>query len=106
MRTEVIDQSQQKENNLSIVLRRLMTDPDCTRVKLATQTGLAQASITKIVSLLMNGGLVTEQETIGSGVGRRAVRLHLNGEKFTVAAMKMKSSPAVWSILTVMNAVE
>lgn len=89
MRTEVIDQSQQKENNLSIVLRRLMTDPDCTRVKLAAQTGLAQASITKIVSLLMNWGLVTEQETIGSGVGRRAVRLHLNGEKFTVAAIRI-----------------
>lgn len=89
MRTEVIDQAQQKENNLSIVLRRLMTDTDCTRVKLAAQTGLAQATVTKIVSLLMTWGIVTEQESIGSGVGRRAVRLRLQGEKFTVAAVRI-----------------
>ena len=89
MRTEVIDQIQQKENNLSIVLRRLMTDPNCTRVRLAAQTGLAQATVTKIISLLMSWGLVTEQETVGSGVGRRAVRLRLLGEKFTVAAVRI-----------------
>ena len=89
MRKEVIDQTQQKENNLSIVLRELMTDRDCTRVKLASRTGLAQATVTKIITQLMGWGIVTEQETIGTGVGRRAVRLHLRGEKFQVAALRL-----------------
>ena len=89
MRKEVIDQTQQKENNLSIVLGKLMTDRDCTRVKLASQTGLAQATVTKIISQLMSWGIVSEQETIGTGVGRRAVRLHLHGEKYAVAALRI-----------------
>lgn len=89
MRKEVIDQTQQKENNLSIVLRELMTDRDCTRVKLSARTGLAQATVTKIISQLMSWGIVSEQESIGSGVGRRAVRLHLHGEKYAVAALRI-----------------
>ena len=89
MRTEVIDQAQQRETNLSIVLQRLMTDKDCTRVKLAAQTGLAQATVTKIVFQLIGWGVVSEQETIGSGVGRRAVRLHLRGERYAVAAVRI-----------------
>lgn len=89
MRTEGIDQTQQKENNLSIILRRLMTGQDCTRVKLAAQTGLAQATVTKIISQLMDAGIVSEEESIGAGVGRRAVRLRLLGEQFVVAAVRI-----------------
>lgn len=89
MRDSTINQSEQKENNLSVVLRRLMTDKNCTRVKLAAGTGLAQATVTKIVSQLMAWGAVCEQECVGSGVGRRAIRLHLNGEKYAVAAVRI-----------------
>lgn len=89
MRDGVINQAEQKENNLSVVLRWLMTDRDCTRVKLAAKTGLAQATVTKIVSQLIAWGVVSEQESIGTGVGRRAIRLHLNAESYVVAAVRI-----------------
>lgn len=89
MRDSTINQTEQKENNLAVVLRCLMADRDCTRVKLAAKTGLAQATVTKIVSQLMAWGAVSEQESVGNGVGRRAIRLHLQGERYRVAAVRI-----------------
>lgn len=89
MKINSINQTVQKENNLSVVLRELRACNECTRVRLAKQTRLAQASITKIVAQLIEWGLVEERESIGSGVGRKAVRLHLNSENYHVAAVRI-----------------
>lgn len=89
MKRNCINQSFQKETNLSVLLRALRRDKACTRVKLAEMTGLAQASITKIITQLMEWGAVCEQESVGTGVGRKAVRLHLNTENYRVAAVRI-----------------
>lgn len=90
MKRGSITQNFQKENNIAVVLRALHTEAECTRVKLAEVTGLTQASITKIVNQLIEWGAVSELESIGSGVGRKATLLHLNSEHYRVAAVRIQ----------------
>ncbi len=90
MEKSCIDQSTQKENNLSVVLRTLLSNEKCcTRIQLTRDTGLAQATVTKITAQLIEWGMVSEQETIGTGVGRKAVRLHLNAGNYRVVAVRI-----------------
>lgn len=84
-----ISQNYQKEHNISVVMRALLADDGCTRVKLSEITGLTQPAITKIIAQLMGWNAVYEMESIGSGVGRKAVRLHLNAERYCVAAVRV-----------------
>jgi hypothetical protein len=90
MRQGTINQNFQKENNIAVVLRALRSDPACTRVKLAEATGLTQASITKIITQLIEWGAVSELESIGSGVGRKATLLQLNSDRYCVAAVRIQ----------------
>ena len=78
-----------KRPTLRFVLRTLRTGRATTRVELAEATGLAQASITKIVSQLIEWGTISECESVGTGVGRKAIRLRLNAGEFRVAAVRI-----------------
>ena len=89
MKRVSINQAFQKENNISIVLRALHADAECTRVKLAETTGLTQASITKIIAQLIEWGAGAEMEPIGTGVGRKATLLQLNSENYRVVAVRV-----------------
>ena len=89
MKQESINQNVQKENNISVVLRALRADTECTRIRLAKATGLTQPSITKIIAQLMEWGAVSELESVGNGIGRKATRLHLNAERYRVAAVRI-----------------
>lgn len=89
MKQGSINQNVQKENNISVVLRALRSDTECTRIRLAKATGLTQPSITKIIAQLMEWGTVSELESVGNGIGRKATRLHLNAERYRVAAVRI-----------------
>lgn len=84
-----INQNVQKENNISVVLRALRADTECTRIRLTKSTGLTQPSITKIIAQLIEWGAVSELEGVGGGIGRKATRLHLNAERYRVAAVRI-----------------
>ncbi len=84
-----INQNDQRENNLSLILRTLFHEKDTTRVKLAEETGLTQASITKIISGLIDKGIISEKESIGSGVGRKAILLHFNAERYYCCGVRL-----------------
>lgn len=77
-----INQMNLKESNLSQIIRTLFFDENCTRVSLSRKLGLSQASITNLVNLLIQKGLVSDSDNIESSKGRRPVRLKLNREKF------------------------
>jgi len=89
MKRESINQNFQKENNIAVVLRALSTRDCHTRVRLAEKTGLTQACITKIVAQLIEWGAVSELESVGTGVGRKATLLQLNAENYRVAAVRI-----------------
>lgn len=98
MKNEVINQNTQKENNISVVLRTLHGDESCTRIRLSEATGLTQASITKIIALLIEWGAVSESESIGTGVGRKSVLLHLNSDRYRVAAVRINRTYIIAAI--------
>lgn len=80
---EMIDQPTSiKEINYLRVLNLLRLHPGISRAEIVNQTGLSKATVSTIVSELMNEELVCED---GAGVqlasaGRRPVRLKLNGQ--------------------------
>ncbi len=78
-----------KENNLSLVIRSIRSDEQCSRVSLVRSTGLKQATITKIVNQLMQWGLVTENESLSNALGRKPIRLALNSDRFLVYAVRI-----------------
>lgn len=78
------------EMNQSLVLKLLQRNNLCSRVELSKLTGLTQASITKIVSALMERDLVAEVGLISGKCGRRSIGLQLNAEKFHVIAVKFE----------------
>lgn len=97
-----INQQSQRENNLSLVIRAIHGDDQCSRVKLTETTGLKQATITKIVNQLIEWGLVSETESLGSIVGRRPIRLVLNGEQYMILSVRINRNylrVAVYDIL-------
>ncbi len=89
MKQGSINQNVQKENNISVVLRALRADAECTRIRLTGATGLTQPAITKIIGQLIEWGTVSELEGVGNGIGRKAARLHLNAQRYRVAAVRI-----------------
>ncbi len=87
MKISSINQSIQREHNLSMAIEAIRRIPHCTRVKLAQVMGLSQAAVTKLVSQLIEWGAVSEQESIGNGLGRKATALRINTEKYRALAI-------------------
>ena len=100
MKQGSINQNVQKENNISVVLRALRSDTECTRIRLAKATGLTQPSITKIIAQLMEWGTVSELESVGNGIGRKATRLHLNSGRYRVAAVRINRTYINAAVMT------
>lgn len=84
------NQNYLSEMNQSLVLKLLQRNGICSRVELSKLTGLTQASITKIVSVLIEKELIVEAGLISGKYGRRSIGLRLNMEKFHVAAVKFE----------------
>lgn len=80
-----------KEHNISLVLRQLRIGENCSRVSIAHETGINQATITNIVSMLLKKGIVIEKESMASSaLGRKPVRLMLNSGKYNTCAVRIK----------------
>ena len=95
---KTINQDHQKEHNLGAIIRELHADRNCTRVKLVKAMQLTQASITKIIDRLIEWGVVSESGTVESSVGRKAIRLHLNTDRYHVIAARICRG---WTIVAV-----
>lgn len=83
------NQASLKESNLSLIIRSIHSSPNYSRVSLANKTGLKQATITKIIGLLIEWGLVSETESMESGVGRRPIRLTLNSDRYLLIGARI-----------------
>ncbi len=76
------------EMNRSAIVRILQQNEVCSRAEIAKLTGLTQASITKIVAVLMDMGIVSEVGFLKSSGNRRSIGLRLNAEKNLVIGVK------------------
>lgn len=78
-----------QESNRSLVLQILTENDICTRVQIAEQTGLQQASITKIIREFTAAGIVSEVCMMTGKKGRRSIGLRLNSHLFKVIGVKI-----------------
>ncbi len=76
------------EMNRSVIVKILQQKEVCSRAEISKITGLTQASITKIVAVLMDMGIVTEVGTIKGNGNRRSIGLRLNAEEMQVIGVK------------------
>ncbi len=76
------------EMNRSAIVRILQQMDVCSRADIAKMTGLTQASITKIVAVLIEMGIVTEVGFVKGNGNRRSIGLRLNAEQNLVIGVK------------------
>ncbi len=76
------------EMNRSAVVKILQQREVCSRADIAKQTGLTQASITKIVAALMEMGIVCEVGSMKGSGNRRSIGLKLNADKHQIIGVK------------------
>ncbi len=91
-----MDQNKQGKNlsdiqeiNRALVLKNLRNTPHCSRSQIAHNTGLQQATITKIVNDLIECGIVMETKLLKAERGRRSIGLALNTEHYMVVGVRL-----------------
>ncbi len=75
--------------NRSLVLRILSKRVTCTRSEIAESTELAPASITKIISSMIEAGIVHEGAPTTGKMGRRSISISLNRDICKLIAVKI-----------------
>ncbi|MEO9151617.1 MAG: ROK family transcriptional regulator [Lapillicoccus sp.] len=74
------DQASMRRSNMGLILRHLRDHGGQSRARVAAQTGLSKATMSSLISDLVERGLVTEGELErGGSVGRPGLALHLDG---------------------------
>ena len=76
------DYSDLRLHNLSLVLRLIMAEGAISRIDLSHRTGLSATSMTRICSSLIEAGLVRELPDSERKVGRRALVLAVDKDRF------------------------
>ena len=75
--------------NRSLILRILSKKSYCTRADLARETGLTQASISKITADMIEAGIILEGKSVTGKRGRRSISISFNPEICKVIAVKL-----------------
>ncbi len=81
-----------QEINRALVLKNLRNNPNCSRSQIARNTGLQQATITKIVNDFIDSGIVIETKLLKNERGRRSIGLALNAEHYMVIGVRLTRS--------------
>jgi len=77
------------ELNRLEVFKLLVRGTVCTRVELARQTGLKQATITNIINWFLENGVVEETGLVRGEKGRRSIALLLKAENYQIIGIRV-----------------
>src|SRR5512138_3368909 len=83
------DQEKVRKVNKSIVLNMLRLHAPISRAQVANLTGLNRGTVSNIVNVLIDEGLVFEDEQKGTGIGRPAISLGLRPEGGAVIGVEI-----------------
>ncbi|MBE7041066.1 MAG: ROK family transcriptional regulator [Ruminococcaceae bacterium] len=86
-------------------LLRLIRSGECSRASLAEQTGLTKASVSKLVSRLIEKDLIYETESDYVGVGRKPILLKIKGDVKKVLAISIDRQRCSVGIINLSGAV-
>jgi predicted NBD/HSP70 family sugar kinase len=78
-----------QEMNRSLLLKLIRKYRICTRAQLAKETGLKQASITKIIASLIELGIVREVGVVDGEKGRRSIGISINNHLYKFIGVKL-----------------
>lgn len=78
MRNNGANQSTIKRSNRRLIFDVLNKERMCSRTQLSEITHLTKASVTYIVSEMIEGGVIREGEVTGSGIGRKSIMLEIS----------------------------
>jgi predicted NBD/HSP70 family sugar kinase len=87
-----VDQLALRRRNLSTVLRQLREQGPRSRAGIALDTGLNKATVSNLITELMNRGLVQEGELARGTVGRPGHRLQLDGASVVGVGVEINAS--------------
>ncbi len=83
------NQEKVRKVNKSIILNMLRLYAPISRAQVANLTGLNRATVSNIVNVLIDEGLVSEEEQKGSGIGRPAISLGLRPDGGAVIGVEI-----------------
>jgi glucokinase-like ROK family protein len=83
------DQEKVRKVNKSIILNMLRLHAPISRAQVANLTGLNRGTVSNIVNVLIDEGLVYEDEQKGSGIGRPSISLGLRPEGGAVIGVEI-----------------
>jgi predicted NBD/HSP70 family sugar kinase len=89
-----IDQMSMRTHNLALVLQFVRDNAPCTRVQIATATGLTKAGVGNLVADLFDRGLLTESSRTLQTGGRPASLLSLDGGRVHMISAEINRSEA------------
>ena len=80
-----------RATNLAVVLRQLRTDAPCSRADLAATTGLNKATVSSLVTDLIERRLVREVGMTENRIGRPATMLVLDGSPYAAVGLEVNA---------------
>lgn len=81
-----------RESNLALVMKLLHKMKNCSRAEISEKSGLKQSTITNIVNVLIDSGLVRETGSINGKKGRRSIGIMLDHDAFYVIGIRITRS--------------
>ncbi|WP_426516380.1 ROK family protein [Diaminobutyricibacter sp. McL0618] len=94
-----------RRHNLSIMMRHLASAGPSSRSDLAEQTGLKRGSITPLVQILHEAGLVRETTSVVGARGRPRTNLELTGEHIGLLVLQI-ASDEITGVVTTLGGAE
>lgn len=95
-----VNRDNHKDNNYRLLIRMIHADHECSRIKLARDTGLSQATITKLVSQLIEWGVVQDRENLYTAIGRKPIRLKLSNDNYLLGGIRIARNYATVGLFT------
>lgn len=96
MEDHAVNTSLMQRMNRIKVLKYIKNNPGSARCTISSDTGLSLGAVTNLTSYLLSEDLITESGYVPEDrVGRRKVKLKLNGKKISVAIVVIKNHRAL-----------
>ena len=92
MKNEVfqgVNSNSLKERNQNILLTLIKRDEGCSRAELSKKSGLKPATVTKIITRLIDSCIVEETGIVSGEKGRRSIGLKLNKNDYAVIGVRI-----------------
>ncbi len=79
-----------QEYNRALIFRTIHNHGECSRKEISVETGLDQATITRIVSHLIDSDFVEEVSLLKNKRGRRSIGISFNSKRYRIISLRLQ----------------